>query len=99
MLHKTNKLNGYHLMATDGEIGHLDDFLVDEHLAVRCLVVDTSNWIGGKWVLIPPSAITRIDSPNQQIHLNMSRADVERSPSVETADIELVETLPPVLIL
>ena len=39
--------------ALDGEIGHVSDFLVDEGTwTVRYLVIDTSNWIGGRSVLI-----------------------------------------------
>ena len=30
MLHKTSELRGYHIVASDGEIGHVDDFLIDE---------------------------------------------------------------------
>jgi len=42
MLHKTSKMAGFHLHARDGEIGHVDDFLVDEKSwQVRYLVVDT----------------------------------------------------------
>ena len=52
MLHKTSRLKGFHLHATDGEIGHVDDFLVDPAWKVAYLVVDTSNWIGGKSVLV-----------------------------------------------
>ena len=49
MLHKTSELHGYHIMATDGQSGHLDDFLIDEGgRTVQYLVVDTSNWIGGR---------------------------------------------------
>ena len=48
-LHKTNELRGYHILATDGEIGHVNDFLIDDGgRTVQYLVVDTSNWIGGK---------------------------------------------------
>ena len=49
MLHKASELLGYHIVATDGEIGHVDDFLIDENgQTLRYLVVDTSNWIGGR---------------------------------------------------
>src|SRR5437867_6756168 len=44
MLHKTTYMRGFHIEATDGGIGHVDDFLVDENWIVRYLVVDTSNW-------------------------------------------------------
>src|SRR5512141_1565596 len=64
MLHKTSELRGYHIVATDGEIGHVDDFLIDEGgQTVRYLVVDTSNWIGGRSVLISVTAVEQIDSP------------------------------------
>jgi len=99
MLHKTSYMRGFHLLATDGEIGHVDDFLVDESWNVRYLVVDTSNWIGGKSVLISPSKLEKINSPDKQIRVRMSRSDIERSPSVDSASIELIETLPPVFIM
>ena len=97
MLHMTSKMRGFHIVATDGEIGHVDDFLVDPgSWAIRYLVVDTSNWIGGKSVLISPSVVGVVDSPDKEIRVKMTRAEIERSPSVETADIELIETLPSV---
>jgi hypothetical protein len=98
MLHKLSKLQGFHIVAADGEIGHVEDFLIDEGGNTRHVVVDTSNWIGGKSVLIPPGAIEKIDSPQKEIRIRLSRDEVERSPSIETADIELIETLPPPLI-
>ncbi len=99
MLHKTSRLRGFHLIAADGEIGHVDDFLVDENWAVRYLVVDTSNWIGGKSVLISPEALDKVDSPAKEIRVRLKREEIEHSPSVETVDIELIETLPPVMIV
>ena len=99
MLHKTSKVHGYHIHADDGAIGHVDDFLCDESWGIRYLVVDTSNWIGGKLVLIATSAITKIDSPNKQIYVKLTRDEIARGPSVDTADIELVETLPSIWIM
>jgi PRC-barrel domain len=98
MLHKLSKLQGFHIVAADGEIGHVEDFLIDESGNTRHLVVDTSNWIGGKAVLIPPAAIEKIDSPQKEIRIRLRRDEVEQSPSIETADIELIETLPPPVI-
>ena len=99
MLHKTSRLKGFHLHASDGEIGHVDDFLVDPSWKVAYLVVDTSNWVGGKSVLVSPTAITNIDVEKQEIRVRLTRKEIEKSPSIDTADIELIETLPPVLIL
>ena len=99
MLHKTSRLKGFHLIASDGEIGHVDDFLVDPSWKVAYLVVDTSNWVGGKSVLVSPTAIANIDVEKQEIRVRLTRKEIEKSPSIDTADIELIETLPPVLIL
>ena len=98
MLHKISKLKGYHIVAVDGEIGHVDDFLIDENGRTRHLVVDTSNWIGGKSVLISPESIEKIDSPEKEIRVRLTRAEVEQCPSLDSADIELIETLPPPVI-
>ena len=99
MLHKASYLKGFHLHATDGEIGHVDDFLVDAGWNIRYLVVDTSNWVGGKSVLIAPVAIEKIDVEAQEIRVKLTRGQIEQSPSVDTADIELIETMPSVLIM
>ena len=99
MLHKTSRLKGFHLHASDGEIGHVDDFLVDLSWKVAYLVVDTSNWVGGKSVLVSPTAIANIDVEKQEIRVRLTRKEIEKSPSIDSADIELIETLPQVLIL
>jgi hypothetical protein len=93
MLHKTSYMRGFHVKATDGEIGHVTEFLVDETWKIRYLVVDTSNWIGGKNVIIPSDRVENVDSPNKKITLRLTRAQISESPLVNTADIELVETL------
>jgi hypothetical protein len=62
MLHKIDKIRGFHILAADGEIGHVDEFLVDERdWSVRYLVVDTSNWIGGRSVLISREVVDAIE--------------------------------------
>ena len=98
MLHKATYVIGFHVLASDGEVGHVDDFLFDENLAIRYLVVDISNWIGGKSVLIPYDAVEDIDSPNKQIRVSLSREAVKSGADAETAPIELIETLPPAII-
>ena len=100
MLHKTNRMRGFHIHATDGAIGHVDDFLVDERTwHIRYLVVDTSNWIGGRWVLISPTVVSRIDSGGSKVHVSLSREEIRRSSSIDSADIALAETLPTIWII
>jgi len=95
MLHKASQMRGYHIVATDGDIGHADDFLVDDRdWSLRYVVVDTSNWIGGRSVLIASAAIARIDSPDKKIYVAMTRDAIRSGPSVESADIDPAETAP-----
>jgi PRC-barrel domain len=100
VLHKTSKMLGYHLVAIDGEIGHVDDFLIEEsNWNARYLVVDTSNWIGGRAVLVSTSALDLVDSVKRRITVRLTREQIQKSPSVDTADIALVETLPTIWIM
>ena len=39
-------LSGYDIQASDGEIGHVEDFIIDDETwAIRYLVIDTQNWL------------------------------------------------------
>ena len=48
-LRSIEAVTGYHIHASDGEIGHVEDFLVeDADWSIRYLVVDTKNWWPGR---------------------------------------------------
>jgi len=54
-------VTGYRLHATDGEIGHVEDFLVDDaSWNIRFIRVDTRNWWPGERVLISPRSVREI---------------------------------------
>jgi hypothetical protein len=100
MLHRTQRVRGFHLHATDGGIGHIDDVLFDDQTwTVRYLVVDTSNWIGGRTVLVSASLVTHIDSIERRVDVGVTRAQVEAGPSMDAADLPLAETLPAIWIM
>jgi hypothetical protein len=99
MVHRSEKIRGFHLHATDGVIGHVDELLFDEAWAIRYLVVDTSNWIGGRTVLVSTDLVTRIAPAEREIHVSISRAVVQAGPSIDAADIPLAERLPSIWIM
>ena len=100
MLHKFSKVRGFRIHAVDGEIGHLDDLLLDESTwALRYLVVDTSNWIGGKRVLVSPQVISRLDPERERIDVSLTREQIEHSKSLDTADVPLDEVLPTIWVM
>ncbi len=54
-LRSSEAVKGYHIRASDGDIGHVQGLLVDEETwAIRYIIVDTSNWWLGQQVLIAP---------------------------------------------
>ena len=78
----TSRLIGYSLETPDGAIGHVADFVVDDATwQIADMVVDTSNWFpGGKRVLVPPTAVARIDLPARKVHVRLSRDEIRNSP-------------------
>jgi hypothetical protein len=49
MLWNESAINGYAIAASDGKIGTISDFLFDTNWLVRWLVVETSNWLIGRY--------------------------------------------------
>jgi hypothetical protein len=85
MLDKAKKLKGYKLRALDGEIGSVVEFYFDDkHWTIRYLVVDTGSWLVGKQVLISPYAITSVDPDDKTISVDLTKAQIEDSPSLDT---------------
>jgi uncharacterized protein YrrD len=80
-LRSTHDVSGYHIQAADGEIGHVDDFIIDDQTwAIRYLVVDTRNWWPGKKVLISPKWIERVSWSKSTVFVNLSRETIKQSP-------------------
>lgn len=77
---------GYAIRATDGELGHVDDLLLEDvSWAVRYLVVDTSNWWFGRHVLMAPEWITDINWPERHVAVDLTREAVKDSPPYDRA--------------
>lgn len=80
-LHSTDAVRGYTIRGTDGDIGHIDDFVIeDKNWAIRYLIVDTKNWWPGKKVLISPKWIDRIDWVESVVYVNVIRDNIMKSP-------------------
>jgi len=77
---------GYEVVATDGEIGHIDDFLIDDETAkVRYAVIDTRNWLPGKKVLIAPEWIQEVKWSDSKVFVDLPREAVKNSPEYNPA--------------
>lgn len=84
-LRSTRHVTGYHIHATNGEIGHVEDFIIDDaNWVLRFLVVDTGNWLPGRKVLISPEWIKDVNWATTSVYLNRSREAVKDSPEFDS---------------
>jgi hypothetical protein len=80
-LRSVTAVNHYHVHATDGDIGHVANFLADDvNWDIRYFVIATSNWWPGKHVLLAPYAVQEIDWLERHVRLNVTRDQVKSSP-------------------
>ena len=80
-LHMASDVIGYDIQATDGTIGHVDDFIIDDKtLAIRYLIIDTKNWLPGKKVLISPKWIELVSWDESKVFINLLRETIKQSP-------------------
>jgi hypothetical protein len=86
MLQSLEKLYRDKLGASDGEIGHINDFYFDDqNWAVRYLVVDTGAWLPGRQVLLSPHAFGgSLHQSGKLLLVNLTRKQIEGSPSIDT---------------
>ena len=64
------------------EIGHVDDFIVDDETwAIRYLVIDTRRWWLDRKVLVAPHWAERISWDENKVCLNLPRQTIKHSPT------------------
>lgn len=80
-LRSANHVTGYHIQATDEEIGHVEDFFVDDEVwNIRYLVVDTRNWLPGKKVVLATDWIDRVSWDHKKVFVAVTKETVKNSP-------------------
>jgi hypothetical protein len=80
-LRSTHDVSGHVIQAADGEIGHVDDFIIDDETwTIRYLIIDTRNWWPGKKVLVSPQWIKRVSWRELKVFINLSRDTIRNSP-------------------
>jgi hypothetical protein len=80
-LRSAANVTGYHIEARDGEIGHVEDFIIDDETwEIRYMVVDTRNWLPGKKVLIAPRWIDRVSWEDSKVYVSLTREAIKNVP-------------------
>jgi hypothetical protein len=75
------ELTGATIVASDGDIGHLADFLVDlKAWKVRYAIVDTRNWLPGKQVCVSITCVEWVDPSKMRVEIGLSKEKIRNSP-------------------
>ena len=83
-LRRARDVMGYYLQATDGDLGHVEDFLIDDKTwAIRDCIVDTRNWLPGRKVLVSPEWIQRVSWEESKVYVDLSKRHIEAAPEFD----------------
>lgn len=81
-LRSVREVEGHRVQGLDGEIGHLEDFVVDDEAwVIRYLVVDASNWLPGKKVLVSPRWISGVGRADAEVHADVGSIEIKGAPA------------------
>ena len=79
---------GYAIHATDGEIGTVGGFMVDDRSwAIGGLLVETGHWFAGKEIMIPTGKITRISYEDSAVFVNLTKASLQKAGANEVVAV------------
>jgi len=80
-LRSTRRVTGYTVQANDGEIGHVNDFILnDETWKISYLVIDIEKWLPGRKILVAPKWIERVSWSASKVFLYAPMEFVRNSP-------------------
>lgn len=80
-LRSARGVGGYHIQARDGEIGHVEDLLLDdEDWEIRYIGVDTRNWLPGRTLAIPSEWAKDIRWEDRTVSVDHFRDEVRNAP-------------------
>lgn len=67
-------IQGYKVEATDGVVGELADFMVDDRTwMIREIVVEFGHWYAGKAIRIPTEKIVRISYDESAVYVDLAK--------------------------
>lgn len=84
-LRSSKDVTGHNIQASDGEIGHVDNFIIDDDSwTIRYFVIDTKNFLPGKKVLISPEWIDMISWEDSKVFIDLTRDAIKNAPEYDS---------------
>jgi len=83
-LRSSREIFGYHIQARDGEVGHVEDFIVEDgNWAINYMVIDTRNWLPGRKVLMSPHWIEQVKWLEHKVYFDLNQETIKNSPEYD----------------
>lgn len=80
------RLTQANVLALDGEIGPIVDYLVEpSDWSIRFMVIETGSWWSGRQVLVAPHWNARVHDQKRQVVVDVRRSSVRASPPYDPA--------------
>jgi hypothetical protein len=87
-LRSTKDIIGSYIETTDGDLGHLEDFIIDDQTwAIRYLLIDTTNWWPGKTVLISPEWVKDMVETDSRVYVDLTQEQIKTSPQYDATTV------------
>lgn len=81
-LGSAEEIRGYRVRGSDGEIGHVEDLVVDtEDWVIRYVVVDTRSWLPGKKVPVAASWVSGVNWADAELSVCVDSIEVKEAPA------------------
>jgi hypothetical protein len=78
------EVKGYHIQAEDGEIGHVEDFIVEDDVwTIRYMIIDTRNWLPGRKVLVSPGWISSLNWAENKVGISLTVEAIKNGPEFD----------------
>lgn len=91
-LRSCRQITGYHIHATDGDAGHVNDFILDDQTwQISHLLVETHHWIGGKKVLIPVRDVKDVEWEDSKVVVDLTADAIKNGDAVDKWDYIIPE--------
>lgn len=83
-LYSAREVTGYRVEATDGQIGHVDDFILDDsRWLFQYVVVDTKNWWPARKVVLLPMWISGVTWDARRVRFDLPRETIRNGPEFD----------------
>lgn len=87
-LRSSVEVSGYHIAARDGEIGKVEDFVLDDSdWSIAYVAIDTRRWLPGRTVLISPAWIKAVDWSGRSITVDLDRDAIKSAPEYDPSKV------------